>query len=207
MTDTPVSCDRHLNYFHRGASACSRMSSDAAALAHASCSFVINRKCVVRDLHTNWWVDFEGTETTGNGLINLLYTVFFLTQVSTLKIVSHVVAWSQYERIFSSESLVYAVHGLQCRIDVRYGRRIGLPCGHIWMMRCNRTRCVNAGHLTDGTFSPATDCLGSYFTRIHCTWSRNIFPLKFPVKWCCAGSGSRGDVVGTVTTPRAGRPS
>ena len=31
MTDTPVSCDRHVSYFHRGASACSRMSSDAVA--------------------------------------------------------------------------------------------------------------------------------------------------------------------------------
>jgi len=138
-------------------------------MAHASCSFVINRKYVVRDLHTSRWVDFEGTETTGNEPINLLYTVFLLTEVSTLKIMSRVVAWSRYERKFSSESLVCTVHGLQCTIDVRYGRRIDLPCGHIWMIQCNRTRCVKAGHLIDGTISHAADCLGSSFTRIHCT--------------------------------------
>jgi hypothetical protein len=108
MTDTPVSCDGALIIFV-GASARSRMSSDAAAwrVLHVALSLTGN----TFDICTR--VDgliSKELETTGNRLINLLYTVFLLTQVSTFKILLHALRSDDVKEHFHhSQSLVCTV--------------------------------------------------------------------------------------------------
>ena len=92
MTDTPVSCGRRLNYFRRGASARSRMSSDAAAwrVLHIASLLTVNTLLEICTRVDGLIV--KELETTGKRLVNLLYTVFLPTQFCTLQILSHAVA-------------------------------------------------------------------------------------------------------------------